>query len=44
VEGYVRKNLKIDKFLILWNSRRGRLIKWQLLRGEAHPREAAHPR
>jgi hypothetical protein len=43
VEGYVRKNLEIDKFLVLWNSWRGRLNQWQVLHREAHPRETAHP-
>jgi hypothetical protein len=44
VERYVRKDLKVDKFLVLRNSWRGRLKQGQALRREAHPRKTAHPR
>jgi hypothetical protein len=43
VERYVRKDLEINKFLVLWDGWRGRLKQRQALRGEAHPRETAHP-
>jgi hypothetical protein len=44
MEGDVRKNLEVDMFLVLWNGWRGWLKLRQALRGEAHPRETAHPR
>jgi hypothetical protein len=43
MEGNIRKDLEVDKFLVLWDSWRGRLKQRQALRGEAHPRETAHP-